>query len=346
MWARVELRLRNAVRAAFAVLGAPRVWAALLLLATICVAGQLAWSATGDASRASRFSASWACIGIGVLLLADAVAAIARRLEGSPGDPARTTPSTVRLDANLLFRAAQATAALALLASTLARTSFEVRLAEGEEFAAESSQIVARDPSRALSRAPGALRFAVERVLPGSSMGPGAEAPRAVIRTGGGERVQAGPHRPVWLGKGDYLVPVEAGWALRYEIAPRLGANVVESAFVKLQLHPPGSVDSFRLAAAPYRVSLALAPEQPPLARGPALQVDVYRWKLAIAEGLLALGEPLAFEGLEIRFPESRHWATFRVVSDPGLPVAAAAVLLAAAGAALLAWRRLRSRVA
>jgi len=334
--ARVELAIGEASRALLGVLGQPRVSLALLALSIASVASSLAWSVLGDVERASRFATSAACWAIALALLADAVVAAARLVAEQRAG--RTRPIAVQ--ARALLRAAQGAWALALVASMLFRSGFELRVAEGEEFTGEPDQFVGSDPPRPWSPGPFPARFTVEDVrIP--ERGSDREAhPTVRVRMADGAGVIASRRRPIWFGAGRLLVPVRAGWALRYEVLAA-GGEVLESAIAKLDLRA-GAVDSIRFTSVPYRAFLVLAPEQPPDASGPALTTTIYRWKLAVADASLAPGVPIAFDGLRLRFPEARRWATFRMVSDPGIALALAAALLGACGVGVLVLARWR----
>ncbi len=339
MWARIELAVRGVVRALLGVFGQPRVSIALLALSIVSVASSVAWSALGDAEAANRFATSGACWAIGLALLADAAIAASRLVEEQRAKADRPLAVRARaLAGPALLRSARVAWALALVASMLFRSGFEIRVAEGEEFTGEREQFVRNDLPRRFSSGPFSARFTVEDVRIPARGSDREAAPAIIVRTADGTRVNASRHRPIWLGAGRFLLPVRAGWALRYEILEESG-KLLESAIAKLDLHG-GGVDSIRFASVPYRVFLALAPEQPPDARGPALSATVYRWKLAVADGSIAPGMPLPFDGLRLRFPESRHWATFRMVSDPGIPLALAAALLGAFGLGVRALAR------
>jgi len=330
--ARVELAIGEASRALLRLLGQPRVSLALLALSIASVASSLAWSVLGDVERASRFATSAACWAIALALLADAVVAAARLV--SEQRAGRTRPIAVQareLGGRALLRAAQGAWALALVASMLFRSGFEIRVAEGEEFTGNADQFVGSDPPRPWSPGPFPARFTVKGVrIP--ERGSDREArPTVRIRMADGTWAIASRRRPIWFGAGRLLLPVRAGWALRYEVLAASG-EILEGAIAKLDLGA-GAVDSIRFTTVPYRAFLVLAPEQPPDATGPALTTTIYRWKLAVAAGSIAPGVPIAFDGLRLRFPEARRWAIFRMVSDPGIPLALVAALLAACGA-------------
>jgi hypothetical protein len=337
MWARIELLVRRAVAGVLAALGTPGVSLALLALTVVAGAISYGWSAWGDPERAGRFATSPACWAVALALLADGAVATSRlrdRSRGADGGAHAVVSQYV------FVRGAQVAWALALLASISGRAGFDVRVAEGEEFSGRPEQFVATDPPRWVSPGPFQARFTVDAVERSTK-----EQDRGVslvaLRTPDGATKSASRYGPIWFGWGRFLRPVRAGWALRYELATPTG-RAVEGAVAKLELEPSGSVDSIRLSSLPYRVFVALAREQPPAGRGPALEVMVYRGKRSVAQGVLAPGAPLGFEGGLVRFPEARRWVTFRMTSDPGIPVACLAIALGAAGAVIAFIRRVR----
>jgi hypothetical protein len=126
--------------------------------------------------------------------------------------------------------------------------------------------------------------------------------------------------------------------------------GVLESAFVKLNVFPPGQRDFLTPQSFPYRVYLEIYPDAE-LANGgvvnhtmnltrPLLVTSVYRGHLAVASGALRTGQPLALEGVSIRFPEVGVWGEFSCVRDLGVPLIFAGALMALAGLTLKIFTR------
>ncbi len=330
MWAKAELRLRDAL----AHVGTAPVSLSLLALAAGVVATIEAWTRAGSAEGVHAFATSLACQSIAGALLIDAAVALGRVLSLEASGAGRVRFALERRNAApIALRSAQMVAALAFVASLAGRERFDVRIAEGEAFTGGPEQLVLRDPPRPFSPGTAGIQGAVKEVRAAAAEGAGTVA---LLVAGGGLRT-ASSASPIWLGWGRFIWPVQFGWALRYELSG--GVSPTESAFAKLQLFPPGRSDSIRMTEAPYRIRVRLAPDQPPPSSAPALEVEAYRGPLLVAEGALAPGDALVFEGGTLRFPEARRWVTLRVLRDPGIPLAAIAAALAIAG---LGLRRLR----
>jgi len=292
-----------------------------------------------------------------------------------PADPARTRPGAARhlrrgghrvvaLDDGRLLGVRQRFASLgsflfhgslflvgAAVPLTLA-THQETRAwaATGEELDGSADQVVSRTPPRLLSGpgTPPALR--VDAVRP-EFWGEHLLFTRleADLTFVGGRRATTRINRPLVLGPATFLRLAGYGLAPRWELRDRQG-GLVDSAFVKMRVFPPGQRDSFRLGALPHRVYCEVLPDLVmedgvPATRSlrlanPALVVRVMRGRLEVASGLVRLGEPLDVEGLRLSFPEIRPWAELSLVHDAGAPVLLAGFALGLLGLCLKARGR------
>ncbi|MGB8931636.1 MAG: hypothetical protein WCC48_10360, partial [Anaeromyxobacteraceae bacterium] len=235
----------------------------------------------------------------------------------------------------LLQRAAYLLTGLAFVASLYARDVLTLRVAEGEkaDATAQGGQFVDRAPPRRFSPGPFPVSFEVERVHGELREDGTAEGLSVEVREAGARARTSSRLRPLWEGWGRWLVPSRAGFALRYSIAVE-GGGVLDSAFVKLDLLPAGTLQEVRSEVVPHRVVVSIPPGA--ARRGgdrPALSAVVLREGLVVGEGPLDGGGAIRFDGLVLTVPEVRRWAEFTMVRDPGLPLLGFGLLLAAAGA-------------
>jgi hypothetical protein len=335
-WARLDGAVRGAIWDVAWRLGTPPVSVPLLALAAV----QLGVTAAISSRTASHaFATSWGSWLIAGALVVDAAAALVRAapvVQGADGRLRWVPPGRRALGAALVA-CGYLGIALGLAASLASRERLEFRCALGEPCSAAPEQTVSRDPIRMFSPGPFPVRFVVEA---GGSPA-GEAAPGAVeVQAPGGERTRMGRWRPSWLGWGRFVRPNGAGDVLRYEIRDPRG-ELVETAFVKLDIEPPGKVDSIRAERVPYRVYVR-ARRTGGGAAPASLEVAVYRGKLSMAQATVPVGGLLAFEGNLLAFPEWRPWIQFELVSDPGIPLALAGGLLAAVGLALASRRSRR----
>jgi hypothetical protein len=173
------------------------------------------------------------------------------------------------------------------------------------------------------------------------------------LRFPGGTEKVTSINRPLWLGWGTFLRMTGFGYAPRYEVLARDG-QVVDSAWVKLNVFPPGQRDHFRSEVLPHRVYVMIYPDfktvdGTPTTRtlnlvNPAFFVSVVRGKVSLGEAILENGQIFEFEGLSLRFPEIRYWGEFSFVADPGAPPLFAGFLLGLTGL-VLALRGRRAEV-
>jgi len=148
-------------------------------------------------------------------------------------------------------------------------------------------------------------------------------------------------NRQLWMRPATFLRLSGFGYTPRYELSDREGA-VIDSAFVKLNLFPPGQRDYFTLPDYPHRFYLEVWPdfaleEGEPVNRSmylthPGVLLRVVRGRLDLGGAILEPGKGFEFEGLTLRFPEIRYWGEFTLVRDPGIPVVFAGYLLGFVG--------------
>jgi uncharacterized protein YjeT (DUF2065 family) len=100
--------------------------------------------------------------------------------------------------------------------------------------------------------------------------------------------------------------------APRFLITDKNGREL-HSAFVKLNLNPPGREDYFRSPAVAHRFYLSLTgkPDKP-------FNIKIVRGKLIVENKEIAIGEEVEFEGLKISFPEISKRAEIKVSHYPG----------------------------
>lgn len=245
----------------------------------------------------------------------------------------------------VLFHLGVLLLALGLLLTQLARDEFKLWVGVGEDYVGLQEQILSRELPRALSSGLPKVGFRVERIEPELWRGELAFTRLAArLRFPGGAVRETRIDRPLWLSAATFLRVSGFGYALRYEILDREG-RVIESAFVKLNVLPPGQRDSIAPQGLPHRVYVRLV--QDPSGRGaaaaarsldlrnPAFAVHAYRGKVDLGERVIKLAEPIPLEELVLRIPEVRYWGEFTLLRDPGAPLVMLAFAIVLAGLAL-----------
>lgn len=258
-----------------------------------------------------------------------------------------------------LFHAAFFLVAAGFLLSMAARREATVWVAVGEEFTGRPDQVLSRSAPRLLAAGavPRDLAFRLTDLRPEfwgdqllfTGLAADLELADGVATT----RI----NRPLWIGWSSFLRLSGFGYVPRYELRDRQG-RVLDSAFVKMNLFPPGQNDYFRVEGYPHRFRLEILPDvsfedgravnRSLNLRRPGVLVEVSRGKLVLAEELLVDGADLEFEGLRISFPEIRTWGELSVVRDPGVVVLFLGYLLGLAGLTVrvagrrgeIEWRR------
>jgi len=252
-----------------------------------------------------------------------------------------------------LFHGAFFLLAAGFLLSLATRQEVSLWAATGETFSGEPGQVLSRTPPRWWNFRRPLPTFRVDRVTP--------ELWRdqllftrleADLTFPGGSTVTTRINRPLWLGWGTFLRLSGFGYAPRYELSDRVG-RPLDSAFVKMNVFPPGQRDHFQIPDLPHRFYVEVLPDfaveqGEPITRSlelvrPAVWLRVVRGPLELGEALVRQGDVFGFEGLRLRFPEIRYWGQFAVVRDPGAPVIFLGYLLGLAGLGLKLWADARA---
>jgi hypothetical protein len=130
----------------------------------------------------------------------------------------------------------------------------------------------------------------------------------------------------------------EFGYAPRYELMSDQG-RLLDSAFVSLNIFPPGREDFFRLLS-PLTYYVRYYPGTDGGPGTPMLSVRIARNKDVIHDGRVAVGEVFESANASMSFPEVRMWTTIRVSRDPGRIYLLAGALLALAALCREAYAR------
>ena len=244
-----------------------------------------------------------------------------------------------------VFHLALFLVAAGFLATIESRQETKIRIAEGEDYGGGEEQTIESAAPRPLAlRAPD-IRFRLERIdakLWGDQLLFTDLAASLVLPDGG--RATTRINRPLVLGPATFLRLTGLGYAPRYEILDARGM-VIESAFVKMRVFPPGQRDFVLMTRLPFRIYLEVYPDAT-IEEGqvrtrslnlanPVFVAKVYRGKLLVASGQLRRGEELLVEGLRLRFPEIRYWGDFSIMRDVGAPLIFAGFLLGLGGLTL-----------
>lgn len=350
-WTRARFVATTLAARASGALGTPAVTAALAALLVLYQGTAALWALRGTKEGAEALATSWAFWALYAGIIGDG---LARAYRSAPAAfprsfAARTAPERGRGRlqglTDFVLGVAWILVGVGFAASLAARDRFTLWAAEGEMFEGAPGQYLTRDPPRSMSPGPKPLRFEVVRVDPRLD-GDAAGSPQVTIDLGG-RRVTTTRWRPVWVGGARFLRASGHSIAPRYEVLDGEG-RVLDSAFVKLAILPPGEIDHVRSEAFPHRLYVrlpegALSEDRDGALRDLTLHVDVVRGKLPVASGLLRRADELRFEGLVLRVPEARYVAELEIVDDPGaivLLVAAALGVVGAGGLALLRPRR------
>ena len=230
-----------------------------------------------------------------------------------------------------LFHGAFFLVALGFLITLVSRQEAKVWVAAGEEYTADPGQFLSLSPPRVLSAGVPSLEFRVQKISP--------EFWRdqllftvleADLEFPDGSHDTTRINRPLWLGAATFLRLSGFGYAPRYELVDRHG-RIIDSAFVKLNVFPPGTRDYFKLPDYPHRFYIEVYPDYTggdgaPSTRSfdlvePGIALKVYRGRLDLGGSVLRPDDGYSFEGLTLRFPEIRYWGEFSIVEDRGAPI-------------------------
>jgi hypothetical protein len=230
-----------------------------------------------------------------------------------------------------LFHGAFLLVALGFLLTLAGRQEARVWVAVGEEFTGAPEQYLSQSAPRPLAAGRAVSGFTVDEIRPefwrNQLLFTTLEAD---LTLASGRRATTRINRPLWVGWSTFLRLSGFGYTPRYELRDRYG-HVLDSSFVKLNVFPPGQRDYFVAPDYPHRIYVEVFPDYEEVDGrhtskslnliNPATSVQVYRGRLALAEGLLRYGEAMDFEGLTLVFPDIRYWGEFTAVSDPGAPL-------------------------
>jgi cytochrome c biogenesis protein ResB len=230
-----------------------------------------------------------------------------------------------------LFHGAFFVVALGFGLTMVARQEATIWVSEGEFFEGLGEQFLSQSTPRLLASGLSPVTFEVRSIEPefwrDQMLFTRLEA---ALEFADGSQGTTKINRPLWLGWKTFLRLSGFGYAPRYELADRQGF-VLDSAFIKLNVFPPGQTDYFRLPSYPHRIYQSILPDAEWTDAGvvnaslnlenPAIDVEVTRGKLRLGRRIVRLGESYEIEGLLLTFPEIRYWGEFTIVSDPGAPV-------------------------
>ncbi len=253
-----------------------------------------------------------------------------------------------------LFHGAFFLLAVGFSLTLLGRQETRIRVAEGESYAALEEQIVSRTAPGLLPSTTSHPHFELEAIQPVfwrdellfTDL-------RADLVREGGRQQSTWINSPLWLGGTTFLRLAGFGYTPRYELVDRDGL-VLDTAFVKLNVFPPGQRDHFSPDEFPHRIYVEILPDLERTPEGPVTaslnlnrpgyRIQVYRGRVDLGGGLLEAGETFAFEGMSLRFPEVRYWGEFSIVRDPGVPLVMSGFMVGLAGL-LLKLRGVRQEI-
>ncbi len=262
----------------------------------------------------------------------------------------RRLPQLKSKPGSFLFHGSFLLVALGFLLSYTSRQEASFWVAAGERFTSQPEQILSQSPPRVLSLDIPLMDFTVEEIVPelwqDQMLFTRLEAR---LTLPGGEVAATRINRPLLWDPITYLRLSGFGYAPRWELLDTSG-QVRDTAFVKLNVFPPGQRDFFRLPGLPHRFYVELFPDLArdeagePFTRtlnlrNPGVVLRVWRGRVDLGGALIESGQGFEFEGLVVSFPEIRYWGELTVVRDPGMPVLFAGYALALAG---LLWKLVR----
>lgn len=167
------------------------------------------------------------------------------------------------------------------------------------------------------------INLALDRVKDAGKSGP-VEAEFIDVKDQG--RFNARSSRPAFKG-GAVIVITAQGYSPHFMLTSGDGGRVLEDAYVYLDILPFGREDSFSTLL-PFTYYLSSVD-------GAKLRVRVAKNKLLIADKIAGPGEPVAFEGVAVRFPDMRRWVEVAVYKDYGLIIAVIGLLSLIASSAV-----------
>jgi hypothetical protein len=226
-----------------------------------------------------------------------------------------------------LFHGAFFLLAAGFLLTFLSRQEVKVRVATGEQYTGGPDQLLSISPPRALSLGIPALAFEVANIRPEFWSDQLLFTTLEAQIERNGRRSTTRINRPLWIGPATFLRLSGFGYAPLYELVDRRGA-VLDGAYVKMNVFPPGQRDYFVLPDHPHRIYVEVLPDVAvedgvAVTRSlnlvnPGVQLRVLRGRVDLGGALLRDGEGFEIEGMTLRFPEIRYWGEFSIVRDPG----------------------------
>ncbi|KAB2957421.1 MAG: hypothetical protein F9K18_12770 [Thermoanaerobaculia bacterium] len=317
----------------------------LMVLAALYYAFLAIWSGSSPPHVVAGIAALAPYWLVYALLLVNTAVCLWRRLPALRRELERDRRSGARALGTFFFHGAFFLVASGFLLTLAGRQEAKVWVALGEEYTARPDQILSQSAPRALAGGVPPLAFRLERLAPefwGDELLFTRYEAALVFPDGRARTTRI--NRPLWLGPATFLRLSGYGFAPRYELVNADGLRI-DSAFVKLNVFPPGQRDSFSVPGLPHRITVELYPDLDfedgaPVTRSlvlarPGVAVDVARGRIALGGAVLRAGETFGYEGLRLGFPEVRPWAELTEVWDPGAPVLLAGYLLGLAGLVL-----------
>jgi hypothetical protein len=241
-----------------------------------------------------------------------------------------------------LFHGAFFLLAMGFAFTMLARQEARIWVAAGERFESRPDQFLSHSAPRLLAAGVPTLEFRVDDIRPefwGDELL--FTTLEARLDLPGDRRATTRINRPLWVAPATFLRLSGFGYAPRYELRAGDG-RVLDSAFVKLNVFPPGQRDYFSPPDHPHRFYLQVMPDlgeggpQPATRslnlRDPGVILRVTRGRLDLGNAVLRSGETFEYEGLKLGFPEIHYWGEFTIVRDPGAPLLLLAYVAGLAG--------------
>jgi hypothetical protein len=311
-------------------LGSWRLSVVLMVLAALYYGLLAIWSTSSPPHVVQSIAGLAPFWGLYILLLMNTGVCLWRRLP-TLGRELAERPRSWDALGSFLFHGAFFFVALGFLLTLAVRQEARVWVAVGETFTGHAEQYLSQSPPKILAAGVPAPGFSVERITPAfwrdemlfTTL-------EAELQLADGQQAVTRINRPLWLGWGTFLRLSGFGYAPRYQLTDRHG-QAVESAFVKLDVFPPGQRDYFSPPGYPHRLYVEVFPdfaveEGDPVTRSlnlanPAVGLSVYRGRFSLGEAVLGREASFEFEGLRLSFPEIRYWGEFSIVRDPGVPL-------------------------
>ncbi len=241
-----------------------------------------------------------------------------------------------------VFHGAFGLLAAGFLLTFVGRREASVWVAVGEEFSGQPEQFLSQTAPRALSLDLPSVSFRLANIIPeywrDELLFTNLEAHLILP---GERRATTRINRPLWWNWSTFVRLSGFGYAPRYELTDHTG-RILDSAFVKLNVFPPGQRDFFKVAGYPHRFYVEVLPdygltEGEAITRSlnlvnPAVVLHVLRGKVDLGGATLLKEDSFELEGLRVRFPEIRYWGQFSMVRDPGAPIVFSGFLLGLMG--------------